>query len=159
MKRKFDVAIIGAGHAGLNALKEVKKATDNWVLINGGQLGTTCARVGCMPSKGIIELSRKYHHLRGDGQLDAGQIPDLLEKVRDYRDIFVDLVLANTTDNMIEGKELIEGYATFVEPNLLMVNDQLIRAKKIIIATGSRPVIPTEWQSLEDRILTSDSLF
>ena len=51
--RYVDVAIIGAGHAGLNAVKEVKKQTDNWVLINGGDLGTTCARVGCMPSKAI----------------------------------------------------------------------------------------------------------
>jgi dihydrolipoamide dehydrogenase len=157
--RNVDVAIIGAGHAGLNALKEVKKATDNWVLINGGQLGTTCARVGCMPSKGIIEVSRKYNHDSHGGQVDPQQIPELLEKVRDYRDIFVDLVLANTTDNMVEGEELIEGYATFVEPNLLMVNDQLIRARKIIIATGSHPVIPPEWQSLEDHILTSESLF
>lgn len=157
--RKVDVAIIGAGHAGLNALKEVKKATDNWVLINGGQLGTTCARVGCMPSKGIIELSRKYKSQSHDNRVDTQQIPELLEKVRDYRDIFVDLVLANTTDNMVEGKELIEGYATFVEPDLLMVNDELIRAKRIIIATGSHPVIPPEWQSLEDRILTSESLF
>jgi len=157
--RNVDVAIIGAGHAGLNALKEVKKVTDNWVLVNGGQLGTTCARVGCMPSKGIIELSRKYHRSSHDNQVDTQQIPELLEKVRDYRDIFVDLVLANTTDNMVEGKELIEGYATFVEPDLLMVNDELIRAKKIIIATGSHPVIPPEWQSLKDRILTSESLF
>ena len=157
--RKVDVAIIGAGHAGLNALKEVKKVTDNWVLINGGQLGTTCARVGCMPSKGIIEVSRKYNLHSHDGQVDSQQIPELLEKVRDYRDIFVDLVLANTTDNMVEGEELIEGYATFVEPNLLMVNDQLIRANKIIIATGSHPVIPPEWQSLKDRLLTSESLF
>ncbi len=49
MNRKVDVAIIGARHAGLNALNEVRRHTDNWVLINGGALGTTCARIGCMP--------------------------------------------------------------------------------------------------------------
>jgi pyruvate/2-oxoglutarate dehydrogenase complex dihydrolipoamide dehydrogenase (E3) component len=47
--RFVDVAIIGAGHAGLNAIKEIRKVTDNDVLFNGGDLGTTCARIGCMP--------------------------------------------------------------------------------------------------------------
>jgi pyruvate/2-oxoglutarate dehydrogenase complex dihydrolipoamide dehydrogenase (E3) component len=50
MERQVDVAVIGAGHASLNAIKEIRKVTDNYVLINGGQLGTTCARFGCMPS-------------------------------------------------------------------------------------------------------------
>lgn len=51
MPRDVDVAIIGAGSAGLFALSQVRKQTDNYVLINGGELGTTCARVGCMPSR------------------------------------------------------------------------------------------------------------
>jgi pyruvate/2-oxoglutarate dehydrogenase complex dihydrolipoamide dehydrogenase (E3) component len=47
MRKRVDVAVIGAGHAGLNAIKEIRKVTDDWVLINGGPLGTTCARIGC----------------------------------------------------------------------------------------------------------------
>jgi len=58
--RKVDVAVIGAGHAGLNALKEVRRARRSWVLIDGGPLGTTCARVGCMPSKAVIELAKHF---------------------------------------------------------------------------------------------------
>jgi dihydrolipoamide dehydrogenase len=60
MKTQVDVAVIGAGHAGLNAIKEIRKVTDNWVLINGGPLGTTCARIGCMPSKVAIDLADTY---------------------------------------------------------------------------------------------------
>ncbi|WP_462321191.1 NAD(P)/FAD-dependent oxidoreductase [Halochromatium sp.] len=52
--------MIGAGHAGLNAVKAVRKTTDRWVLINGGPLGTTCARIGCMPSKVAIHLADTY---------------------------------------------------------------------------------------------------
>jgi pyruvate/2-oxoglutarate dehydrogenase complex dihydrolipoamide dehydrogenase (E3) component len=55
--RYVDIAIIGAGHAGLNAVKIARQARASWVLINSGPLGTTCARVGCMPSKALIELS------------------------------------------------------------------------------------------------------
>ena len=58
-ERNVDVAIIGAGSAGLNALSQIRKAGKSFVLINGGELGTTCARVGCMPSKAMIPISRR----------------------------------------------------------------------------------------------------
>lgn len=48
--RKVDVAIIGGGTAGMVAYGEVRKHTDRIALIEGGPFGTTCARVGCMPS-------------------------------------------------------------------------------------------------------------
>lgn len=53
-ERKVDVAIIGAGTAGLAAYRRVREHTDQVVLIEGGPHGTTCARVGCMPSKLLI---------------------------------------------------------------------------------------------------------
>ena len=52
-----DVAIIGAGSAGLAALRQVRKRTESFVIINDGAYGTTCARVGCMPSKALIEAA------------------------------------------------------------------------------------------------------
>ena len=61
MPREVDVAIIGAGSAGLYALSQVRRKTDNYVLIEGGELGTTCARVGCMPSKVFIQVAEDYH--------------------------------------------------------------------------------------------------
>ena len=52
MKKRFvDIAVIGAGSAGMSAFRAAKAWTDNVVLIEGGDYGTTCARVGCMPSK------------------------------------------------------------------------------------------------------------
>ena len=61
MTKSYDVAIIGAGSAGLSALRVVRKQTDNFVLINHGSYGTTCARVGCMPSKALIEAANAFH--------------------------------------------------------------------------------------------------
>ena len=51
MHREVEVAIIGAGTAGLNAMSQARRAGRSFVLIDGGELGTTCARVGCMPSQ------------------------------------------------------------------------------------------------------------
>jgi dihydrolipoamide dehydrogenase len=60
-ERHVDVAIIGSGTAGLNAMGQVRRAGKTFVLINGGEPGTTCARVGCMPSKALIQVAEDYH--------------------------------------------------------------------------------------------------
>jgi dihydrolipoamide dehydrogenase len=165
MERNVDVAIIGAGTAGLSALSRVRRHTDNWVLINGGELGTTCARVGCMPSKAAIQVAEDFHRrhifdrhgIEGASGLSMA-VADAMEHVRDMRDVFVDKVLSSSTDEM--GDELIEGYARFLEPDLLEVDGQRIRAAKaVIIATGSRPIVPIAWQSFGDRVMTTDDLF
>jgi dihydrolipoamide dehydrogenase len=162
--KQVDVAVIGAGHAGLNAIKEIRKQTDDWILINGGPLGTTCARVGCMPSKAAIELANLYHARHQFEQLGIRgaqgihlDVPQALEEVRDMRDMFVDLVLANTTDEM--DNRLIRGYARFLDVNTLIVDRQVIHAKAIIIATGSSSVIPCYWQTFADKLLTVENLF
>jgi dihydrolipoamide dehydrogenase len=166
MKESVQVAIIGAGHAGLNAIKEVRKVTDSWVLIDAGPLGTTCARVGCMPSKVALHLADSLHGGRQLGRygVDGAERLSLepsaaLEQVRDLRDTFVDLVLANTTDDM-DPSHLIEGYAEFIDARTLRVGDREIEARAVIVATGARSVVPPEWQpELGNGVLTVDNLF
>ncbi|MDH5388429.1 MAG: dihydrolipoyl dehydrogenase [Gammaproteobacteria bacterium] len=164
MTKEVDVAIIGAGSAGLFALSQVRKKTDSYVLIDGGELGTTCARVGCMPSKVLIQVAEDFHRrkiferegIEGAEALRV-DIPEAMEHVQDLRDTFVDRTLG-TTDNM-DAAHLLEGYAKFISQDTLEVNGEEIRAKKIIIATGSTPVIPAAWQSCAENILTTDEIF
>ncbi|PTB99648.1 dihydrolipoyl dehydrogenase, partial [Marinobacter sp. Z-F4-2] len=61
LKRKVDVAIIGTGTAGMGAYREARKHTDSIALIEGSHYGTTCARVGCMPSKLLIAAAEAAH--------------------------------------------------------------------------------------------------
>ena len=61
MGAPLDTIIIGAGTAGLAALREVRKRTDRYLIVNDGPWGTTCARVGCMPSKMLIEAASTLH--------------------------------------------------------------------------------------------------
>ena len=56
-----DVAVIGAGTAGLAAFRAAKAAGRRALLIEGGEHGTTCARVGCMPSKLLIAPAEAAH--------------------------------------------------------------------------------------------------
>lgn len=163
MNESYDVAIIGAGSAGLSALREVRKQTDNFVLINDGPYGTTCARVGCMPSKALIEAAFAFHRRKALAAFGVAgaenlsvDIPAVLRRVRSLRDDFVGGMLKLTDDL---GERSIPGRARFLEPQVLEVGERRLHAGKVIIATGSRPVVPGEWAAFGSRLLTSDDLF
>lgn len=161
--KDVDVAIIGAGTAGLSAYSEVRKATEQVVLVNGGPDGTMCARVGCMPSKVLIQVANDFHRRQRFGMegilgeehlhVDRGRV---LAYVRSLRDRFVHGVL-KSLDKV--GDHYIKGYARFLTPTTLDIEGQHIHAKCVIIATGSSPVVPKDWQVPADRLLTTDSLF
>jgi dihydrolipoamide dehydrogenase len=163
MHQTYDVAIIGAGTAGLAALREVRKRTENFVLINAGPYGTTCARVGCMPSKVLIETAAAFHRrrvfddfgIRGAEHLRL-DIAAALARVQRLRDDFVRGTLKATSEL---GERNIAGRARLTSPESLEVEGRSLRARKIIIATGSRPVVPEAWRDLGPRLLTSDDLF
>ncbi|MEL0586757.1 MAG: dihydrolipoyl dehydrogenase [Candidatus Thiodiazotropha sp. (ex. Lucinoma kazani)] len=164
-EKQVDVAILGSGTAGLNATSKVGPSGKNFLLINGGEPGTTCARVGCMPSKALIQVAEDYHrrtHLDRygvDGHTELTiDIPEAMEHVQDLRDNFVDRVLTNSTDNM--GEKFVEAYAKFIDPHTLELdNGDKVIAKKIVIATGSRPIIPPAWEVFGHKVLTTDTFF
>lgn len=163
MEKTVDVVIVGAGSAGLSALKEVRKKTDNYLVIEQGPQGTTCARVGCMPSKVLIQVANSYHArlkflplgILG-GEEVAIDWPKVLEHVRELRDRFVGGVIASSK---IPAARLMRGQATFTGPATLKVGKTTIKAKRIILATGSTPIKPDEFKALGDACLTTDSLF
>jgi dihydrolipoamide dehydrogenase len=160
---KVDTVIVGAGSAGLSALREVRRYTDDFLLINDGHWGTTCAAVGCMPSKALIEAANAFHRrhafdvfgISGADSLRA-DIPAVLARVRKMRDGFVK-GLKSVPDKL--GKRAVSGRARLLGPGRLKVNGEEIEARAIILAPGSRPVVPGPWAGFGDRILTTDSLF
>lgn len=162
MKGSLEVAIIGAGTAGLAARREVARVTDNYAVIDAGPLGTTCARVGCMPSKALIQVAEDYQRrkvfdeigIRGQLSVDSAVV---MKHVRKLRDRFVKSVLADM-ESWLEG-HWIQKRARFVSPHVLDLEGETIEAKKIIIATGSRPLIPKAWQKYSSYFLNTDDFF
>ncbi len=164
--REIEVAIIGAGSAGLYCMSQIKRFTDDFLLIEGGELGTTCARVGCMPSKVLIQVAEDFHRrtifnregIEGEEHLSINEA-DVMEHVQDLRDTFVDQTLSSSIDLLPEEK-LLESNVRFINANTLETEDgEQIKAKRIIIATGSRPIIPTSWHEFSEHILTTDEVF
>lgn len=159
--RKVEVAIIGAGTAGLTARREIAKKTDDYVIIDDGPMGTTCARVGCMPSKVLIQAANDFHRRHAHevqgivGQLEINP-KQTMEHVRSLRDRFVRGVKSSEPQ---WSDKLIRKRASFIDEHTLDLGDEKIYADKIIIATGSRPIIPRGWSDYQNHFITTDEFF
>ena len=162
--RKVDTVIIGAGTAGLYALSEVKKSGRSWLLIQGGEDGTTCARVGCMPSKVLLKTAELFSSrdqfesqgILGSSHLELDPVA-VMTHLRKMRDMFTNGVRGRTTERM-DDNHLIRGYAEFTGKNSLRANGQDITFNNAIVATGSSPVIPKPWQDFAN-LYTTDTFF
>jgi len=160
-----DVAIIGAGTAGMTAYRAVKSAGRKAVLIESGPYGTMCARVGCMPSKLLIAAADAAHAVqhaapfgvRIDGQtrVDGRQVMDRIKRERDR---FVGFVLESI--NAMPAEEKLRGRASFLSDNLLQVGDNVqVKAASTVVATGSAPFVPDMYKPLGDRLVVNDDVF
>jgi dihydrolipoamide dehydrogenase len=167
-KLEVDVAVIGAGTAGLVARQQaLSHRAGRVLLIEGGVYGTTCARVGCMPSKLLIAAADAAEHARGaatfgvsvgDVRIDGAAV---MARVRRERDRFVAGAVRST--EAIDARDRLRGWARFVGPQSLIVETDAgpvqVEARAIVIAAGSSPSIPPPLRGLGDRVLTSDSVF
>src|SRR5471032_3426857 len=161
---QIDVAIIGAGSAGLAAYRSAKAAGASVLLIEGGAYGTTCARVGCMPSKLLIAAAEAAHaigrapgfgvHVDGNLRVDGREV---MARLKRERDRFVGFVL-EAVDAIPEADRIV-GHARFVDRNTLEVGGRRIVARAIVIATGSRPAIAPILRDLGDRLVVNDDVF
>lgn len=159
-----DVAILGAGTAGMAAYREVVKQTDRVALIDGGPLGTACARVGCMPSKLLIAAADAAHaaqHAARFGVHTSDVTVDgvaVMARVRSERDRFVGFV--NDAVDGFERDHLIRQNAQFLDDHTLALEDGTrLTARAVIVATGSRPVIPAAFDAAGDRLVVNDDVF
>lgn len=167
-KRTVDVAILGAGTAGLNARRAAERGGATALMIDPGPFGTTCARVGCMPSKLLIAAAEAVH------QAHKGEVfgfdasvrvdgPRVMARLQRERDRFVGFVVEATDEHERDGR-LCVGRGHVTGPNQLEVRDgetvvAEVEFRTLVVATGSRPVVPPPYRGLGDRLLTTDTVF
>ncbi|QGZ64953.1 dihydrolipoyl dehydrogenase [Paraburkholderia acidisoli] len=161
---RTDVAIIGAGTAGLSAYRAAKAEGKQAVLIEGGAYGTTCARVGCMPSKLLIAAAEAAHAVQlapRFGVNVSGVEVDgraVMARLRNERDRFVGFVVDGV--HALPAADRLVGHARFIDDNLLQLGDHTtLRAASVVIATGSTPIVPEALAGLGDRLLVNDDVF
>jgi dihydrolipoamide dehydrogenase len=138
---KTDLLIIGAGPGGyVSAIYAAKKGL-NVTLVDGKRIGGTCLNEGCIPTKALVKSAELYQeilHSEKNGifienpSLDLGVIIDKKDEVKEKLVGGVEFLLNKY------GVNIIEGYAKFISDTEISVNEEVIEAKDIIIATGSK---------------------
>lgn len=167
--KKVDVAILGAGTAGLGARRAAKAEGRSVVMIDPGPFGTTCARVGCMPSKLLIAAAEAVHHAEkapifgvhpGEVRIDGKAV---LGRLRSERDRFVGFV-NKVIDEAKEEGELLVGRGTLTSKNAIRVDGEdgvlgEVHFERLVIATGSSPFVPPPFRPVAAQSLTTDGIF
>jgi len=159
-----DVVVIGAGTAGLSAYRNAKQFTQNVLMIESGPYGTTCARVGCMPSKLLIAAAEAAHSIEmapAFGVHSSKPVIDgkaVMARVKSERDRFAGFVVEAVDE--IPSEDKIRGYAQFLDANRVQIDEHtIITAKRFVIATGSRPSYPSVFNNFGDRLIINDDVF
>jgi dihydrolipoamide dehydrogenase len=159
-EHSHDLLIIGAGPAGyVAAIRAAQLGLDVACVDKNRALGGTCLRVGCIPSKAMLQSSEKYeealHHLAEHG-VEVGDVKLDLKKMLARKDKVVDGLTTGIAGLFKKNKvKRYLGTATFNDDKSVQIGDDRVTAKHTIIATGSEPAsLPGIDLSL-DRVDTS----
>lgn len=162
--KTYDLVVIGAGAAGLVAAGFAGRVGLKVALIEKELLGGDCTHYGCVPSKALLMVARKVHNARNSAKygVHVDNVRVDMAQVRDYVRGTVDEIYQHETPEVFEreyGVEVIIGEARFVNADTVTVNGRELHAKRIIIATGARPLLPPVKGLDEVPYLTYKTLF
>jgi pyruvate/2-oxoglutarate dehydrogenase complex dihydrolipoamide dehydrogenase (E3) component len=144
---QYDFAIIGAGSVGLIAADFAVKLGARVALLERDRIGGDCTWSGCVPSKSLLKVAKVAHDLRTASTFGIAAHPPVVDmvRVRAYLRSTVEQIYQGTTPEALrhKGMDILLGPVSFVDPHTLAVGDQRISAKKVLIATGAEPALPS----------------
>ena len=159
----YDLAIIGAGSAGLTAARLARFFAKQVALIDKDRLGGDCLNYGCVPSKALIKASRVAYEAATAQRwgLSAQHLPHGLAAVNArVHHAITEIGKLDDAEVLAElGVDVLLGGATFREPHTLRVGAREITAKFILIASGSHPAVPDVEGLAEVGYLTNEDVF
>ena len=159
----YNVIVIGAGTAGLVTAAATAGLGGRVALVERGKMGGECLNTGCVPSKALISSARLIHQIRhGDLWGLAAQEPNfefdrVFQRMRERRDRIAPHDSRDRFEKL--GVEVFEGSARFVSPHEVAVGETRLKARNVVIATGSRPQIPLITGLPEVPYFTNETIF
>jgi len=141
----YDLVVIG-GATGLGAARAGAAAGARTLLISEGKIGGECTFTGCVPSKTLIEAAAR-----------GAAFPAAMTAVRDT----VAAIAATETAEVLkrEGVDVLRGRVAFLSPREVSVDGRVLRARRFIVATGSRPAVPLVPGLAESGYLTNETIW
>ncbi|MGB7932081.1 MAG: FAD-dependent oxidoreductase [Gammaproteobacteria bacterium] len=147
MSRKQDVVVIGGGPGGLVIASVAGQLGLRVTLIEKSEhLGGDCLHSGCVPSKTLINTARLAHRMRNAAQVGLTACdPEIdINRVLDRVDSVIAHIQRHDDPERFRhyGCDVRFGAARFLNPHEVTVNEEVIRSKRFVIATGSQPLVP-----------------
>lgn len=143
----FDLAVIGAGAAGLIAARFAAQLGARVLLAERDRIGGDCTWTGCVPSKSLIRVAKTAHEIRTAGRfgLNGATCTVDMRQVRDYVQRKVQEIYAPTAPDALtrEGIEVALGPASFESAHTLRVGDRVVAARRYLVCSGATPVAPS----------------
>ena len=163
MTRRYDLAIVGGGTAGIIAAKTAGSLGARVVLVERDRTGGDCLWTGCVPSKSLIAAAHAAHAMRGAGRFGITPVEpqvDFAAVMAYVRRAIERIEPVDSPEALSEaGAEVIAGTAVFTGPNELQVDGRSLRFGHALIATGSTPALPPVPGLADVEPLTSDTVW
>ncbi|MCU0827696.1 MAG: FAD-dependent oxidoreductase [Tabrizicola sp.] len=162
MKIDTDICVIGAGSGGLSVAAGAVQMGARVVLIEAGEMGGDCLNAGCVPSKALIAAAKAAEAQRHGFCGVPGIAPQVdFGAVKDHVAAVVDQIAPVDSQERFEGLgcTVIRAFARFTGPREVQAGDTTIRARRFVIATGSRPFVPPIQGVDTTPYLTNETIF
>jgi pyruvate/2-oxoglutarate dehydrogenase complex dihydrolipoamide dehydrogenase (E3) component len=145
-ENRYDLAIVGAGAAGLIAADFALHLGAKVALVEKDRIGGDCTWTGCIPSKALIKAAKVAHELRSASRYGIAASAPITDmgRVREYLRSAIAHIYKPTAPEALrkQGLEVFLGPSSFLDPWSVRTGDQIIRSKKFLIAAGARPFVP-----------------
>lgn len=158
-----DLCIIGAGSAGLSVAAIAASFGVPVVLIEKHRMGGDCLNVGCVPSKALIAAGDTRHAMLAAGRFGIDAIAPAVDygKLREHIAGVIARIAPNDSVERYTamGVQVIEAAARFADDRTVEVNGSVVRARRFVLATGSRPSAPPIPGLDEVAYFTNETIF
>jgi pyruvate/2-oxoglutarate dehydrogenase complex dihydrolipoamide dehydrogenase (E3) component len=160
---KTDICVIGAGSGGLSVAAGAAQMGASTVLIERGVMGGDCLNYGCVPSKSMIAAGRAADTIRHAGRFGVnGHEPQIdFGRVHDHIHGVISAIAPNDSVERFEGLgvKVIRASARFTAPDTVEANGTTIKARRFVLATGSRAAHPPIPGLNDIPFLTNETIF
>lgn len=160
---RVDLIVIGAGAAGLSVASGAAQMGARVVLIEGGEMGGDCLNHGCVPSKALIAAAAAAQGMREAGRFGVRAVEPEVDfaAVMDHVADVIAQIAPHDSQERFEGLgvRVIRGWARFVAEDAVEVNGDRLSARRIVVATGTRPFVPPIPGLAEAGYLTNETVF
>lgn len=163
-KKKFNIAVIGAGPGGYVAAIKAAQAGKTVALIEKSFLGGTCLNIGCIPTKTLLSNAQVMQKIKMAEEygITTGPVTFNFLKMKTRKDQVIEKIRKSLGGLLQANKiSILKGKAEFLSPTELKVvgeDNCLVEAENIIIATGSEPLDVPAFPCDHTRILNSTSI-